>query len=362
MFSPPTQRESNSLQLIDELYLYIFNEQATTPGEGRVFLIIKKKKTMILLFVLLLLCSVGLSSSGYVPWERAITSYGHHGQNLAKCSKGCAIPTTWTSETPLLIVTVENSQVTEEIPVVEYVAATAEEESPAHSCACRPAKAWPYVYKKWANSNSVFLRFISENYHRLPLHVLFLHTGKRSWHQVLSVESFLSKYGPRIGDGHTPLLFSPNKVACHNFSNYCEGSSLTSKRFWTAYDKIFPGAVTGLLPHASYGKCVASSFVGRPCCGEYLASRSVIQRRPHDTYKIIYNRGVEFTTPTDTHDSVSRLTTNLDKRFASHVMDYMWGLIFSENPSADIDFGPVQLPSDKTKCSGRVRRYVPRGN
>eukprot|EP01060_Flectonema_neradi_P006536 TRINITY_DN1442_c0_g1_i1.p1 TRINITY_DN1442_c0_g1~~TRINITY_DN1442_c0_g1_i1.p1 ORF type:complete len:318 (+),score=17.95 TRINITY_DN1442_c0_g1_i1:507-1460(+) len=310
--------------------------------------------------VLSLLAIFELSASGYVAWERAITSFGHHGQNLAKCSKGCAIPTTWTEETPLLIVTTENSQITEEVPVVEYVASTAEEESPSHSCACRPTKPWPYVYKKWGNTNSLFLRFISDHYNKLPLHVVFLHTGKRTWHQSLSVESFLAKYGPRIGDGHTPIMFSPNKVACHNFSSYCDGSSLTAKRFWGAFDNLLPGAVTGLRPHSEYNRCVASSFIGRPCCGEYLVSRSVILRRPHDTYKIIYSRGVEFTTPSNVHDTVSRLSTNLDKRFASHVMDYVWGLIFSEDPSGDIEHGPLQLPSDKTKCSGRVRRYVPR--
>ncbi|KAJ9456820.1 hypothetical protein DIPPA_09879 [Diplonema papillatum] len=286
----------------------------------------------------------------FVPWERALAKYGHHGQSLAECRYGCILPAAWTESTPVVIVTsMQSSLNMPTMPTVEYIAANATNPTPSHPCACRPLEPWKFVYTPWGRENSFFLRFLAQYYNSLPRHILFAHGQQRSWHMSLSIEAFLEASSSQITDGEGDVLMSPDKLSCHNFNAYC-GSTATATRFWAAYDALIAPLLPGMRVAAEYDACLALSFRGKPCCGQFLVSRSVAMRRPHSFYKELYAHGSDFATPSSTRsDYLTRLRANLDSRFAGHVMEYMWPFVFAAEPGQLALDGPSETPRDPSR-------------
>ena len=373
-----------------------------------------------------LVLSIRCADAEAIGSAQAQRDFGTNALQLKRCGNACLKPSNWTDDTRLVVVTLDGSnlQLPPNVPVVEYAALVPAAEqrllrpgSPARAgqprCACDKAAVWPYTYNPWGGFGTITLKFLIDHYDRLPQHILFAHRMQKSWHDVLSVSQLLAKHSDEMAKGAGGLFVSPNKVACHDFAKYCNGTSLQSARFWSVYDAIVPKSLHGFKPREEQDTCLALSFRGKPCCGEYLVSRDVARRRTKAEYQALYDAGAEYITAgaeaatTDLthpktfrsgHDAatrgfapsyknhvlkqpfrvssvleeandrratlarqrVARGRRGTDIKFARYLLDYMWALLFTEDPAKTAEAGASELPKDLSLCTGygdsRLRR------
>ncbi|KAI9042068.1 DUF3431 domain-containing protein [Aspergillus affinis] len=172
------------------------------------------------------------------------------------------------------------------------------------------------VTKNKGKEANVYLRYIIDHYHNLPSIIVFLHSHRDGWPEAWHTEfeehsnvntiqllqtDFVQQNGyTNLRCNHNPGC--PDEI--RPFREPRDESRLSEIAFADAWKALFNSTdVPGI--------------VASPCCAQFAVSRDQVLKRPLASY-VRYHRWL--------------MDTNLPDDISGRVMEYMWHVIFGQDP------------------------------
>ncbi|KAH8430808.1 DUF3431 domain-containing protein [Aspergillus melleus] len=172
------------------------------------------------------------------------------------------------------------------------------------------------VTKNKGKEANVYLRYIIDHYHNLPSTIVFLHSHRDGWPEAWHTEF------EEHSNVNTIQLLQTEFVQQNGYANLrCNlspGCPDEIRPFREPRDEsrlseiAFADAWQGLFNSTDVPEIVAS-----PCCAQFAVSRDQVLKRPLGSY-VRYHRWL--------------MDTNLPDDISGRVMEYMWHIIFGQDP------------------------------
>ncbi|THC90842.1 hypothetical protein EYZ11_009694 [Aspergillus tanneri] len=172
------------------------------------------------------------------------------------------------------------------------------------------------VAKNKGRESNVYLQYIIDHYHNLPSTIVFLHSHRdgwpRAWHTEFADHSNVETIKLLQIDfvqqkGYVNLRCNPNP-GCPDeirpFRQPRDESRLSEIAFADAWKALF-------------NNTDVPEVVATPCCAQFAVSRDQVLKRPRSSY-IQYHRWI--------------METSLSDDITGRVMEYMWHIIFGQDP------------------------------
>ncbi|EAW14931.1 DUF3431 domain-containing protein [Aspergillus clavatus NRRL 1] len=183
----------------------------------------------------------------------------------------------------------------------------------------------PKVAKNKGHEANVYLQYIIDNYHKLPETVVFLHSHLRAWHNEFVDQSNVESV--RMMNVDVVRRNGYVNLRC----NWYPGCPDEVRPFREPRDEgrqpehAFPEAWNYFFNGTDVPEVIAA-----PCCAQFAVSRKQIRERELDDYVRYHQWVMETEWPDET---------------SGRVMEYMWHIIFGQDP--------VYCP-DMGECYGNV--------
>lgn len=197
----------------------------------------------------------------------------------------------WNKDTDLVIVVSQYK---------EYVEWLNNTKVPVIVCSKTDTTTGCYVNKNKGREVSGYLRFILQNYHRLPKHIAFIHGHEEAWHQKLSPNNMLkaitecAKYKKYGYVSLNNYYFDDRKVATNKLM----------KELHLIWDEWFRPFLQRDAP----------TYVLHDCCAQFIVSRERVIKNSKAAYLHWYDK----------------ITMHKNDYEMGLIFEYIWHIIFGE--------------------------------
>ncbi|KAE8354573.1 hypothetical protein BDV28DRAFT_164050 [Aspergillus coremiiformis] len=172
-----------------------------------------------------------------------------------------------------------------------------------------------HVTKNKGKEANVYLQYIIDNYYDLPSTIVFLHSHRdgypRAWHtefpdhsNVRSVQRLQTDFVQRNGYAN---------LRC----NHNPGCPDEIRPFRERDEEHIPEQVFPEVWKIFFNNTNVPEVVATPCCAQFAVSRAQVLKRPLSSY-IQYHQWL--------------METELPDEISGRVMEYMWHIIFGQDP------------------------------
>lgn len=151
---------------------------------------------------------------------------------------------------------------------------------------------------------SGYLKFIIDNYYRLPKHIAFIHGHETSIHQTYDIMHMISKCAKYT-------QFEYISLSLYNI-NFRERENPGIKLLHELWDEYFRPYLNRDPP----------TQIFHDCCAQFIVSRDRIRSRPINAYRHWYNLTID---------------QNYDDYVVGLMFEYIWHIIFGEPDVVSIE-------------------------
>ncbi|KAK6832393.1 hypothetical protein RU639_003988 [Aspergillus parasiticus] len=173
-----------------------------------------------------------------------------------------------------------------------------------------------HVAKNKGKEANVYLQYIIDNYDDLPSTIVFLHSHRdgypKAWHtefsdhsNVRTVQMLQTDFVQR--NGYANLRCNPNP-GCPDEIRPFRGSS---------DEEHLPEQVLPEVWKTFFNNTDVPEVIATPCCAQFAVSRTQVLQRPLSSY-VRYHKWL--------------METELPDDVSGRVMEYMWHIIFGQDP------------------------------
>ncbi|PLB35158.1 DUF3431 domain-containing protein [Aspergillus candidus] len=179
------------------------------------------------------------------------------------------------------------------------------------------------VSKNKGKEANAYLQYIIDNYHNLPETIIFLHSHRdgypQAWHTEFSQHSNVETVQMLQTDhiqrnGYANLRCNPNPGCPDEIRPFLPSSSSSVLQNSGAKDTDLAFARAWV---SFFNSTDVPDVVATPCCAQFAVSRKQVLKRPLSAYTQ-YHRWL--------------MQTELEDDVSGRVMEYMWHIIFGQDP------------------------------